>query len=212
MQALLIVDVQNDFLPGGSLAITDGDKILPTINSLLNLKWGLTVAIQDWHPKNHGSFAITHGKEVGDRVLLDGLEQILWPVHCVANTPGADFAPGWKSEIIDECIQKGTDPNIDSYSAFFDNGKKRSTGLDDLLKEKGINDLVIIGLSTDYCVVDSVKHALELGFNVTVIPEGCRSVDLVPGDGIRALKKMEKAGAKIIPYEQFLQKTLESSA
>ena len=198
MHALIIVDVQKDFLPGGALGVNEGDKILPVIQQLMQQKFDVIVATKDWHPKDHGSFAVSHGKKIGDRIDLFGLEQILWPVHCVQGTNGAEFAPGLDVNKFEHVFHKGTDKNIDSYSTFFDNGHFKSTGLETYLHKKGIQDLYIAGLTTEYCVKYSVLDARSLGFNVYVIENACKPVDLKEGDGARALEEMRAAGAHII--------------
>lgn len=197
MKALIIVDVQNDFLPGGALAVKDGDKIIPLINKLQN-KFELIVATQDWHPKDHGSFASNHNKNPGEKIQLAGLEQILWPDHCVQETKGADFAADLKTEKFDKVFRKGTDKNIDSYSGFFDNGHKKSTGLADYLKEKGVTEVYIAGLATDYCVKFTALDAVNLGFNTNVILPACRGVGLNNGDIQRAVEEMANKGVKIM--------------
>lgn len=201
MKALILVDIQNDFLPGGALAVPHGDEILPAVNKLLKLPFDLVVATKDWHPVDHGSFADIYKMKPGDHVLLAGIDQILWPRHCVHDTKGAEFAPGWDSKKVDQVIHKGTDSQIDSYSTFFDNGLLKSTGLEDYLKEKGVREIIIAGLATDYCVKYSVLDAIDLGFDVTVIPEACRGVNLSPQDSEEALNEMEAAGAKLMTIE-----------
>jgi nicotinamidase/pyrazinamidase len=200
MKGLIIVDVQNDFLPGGALAVPEGDKVIPVINDL-SQDFDLVFTTQDWHPANHCSFAASHpGKEIGDRILIDGQEQILWPVHCVQNTYGAELAVGLNPKVISGGvhISKGTDERVDSYSGFFENQRKRATGLDELLRQRGADDLTIVGLATDYCVKATVLDALELGFPVTVSTEACRAVNLSRDDGAKALDAMRTAGARVV--------------
>lgn len=193
--ALLLVDIQRDFLPGGALAVTDGDQVVPVANRLM-AHFDRVIATQDWHPGDHGSFAANHdGRNPGERIDLEGLEQILWPVHCVQGTPGVDFAPGLRTEGFDRIFYKGVDPTVDSYSAFFDNAQRRSTGLGDYLRGIGVQRLFIMGLATDYCVKFSVLDSCQLGFETYVIDDGCRGVDLEPGDSARALEAMAAAGA-----------------
>jgi nicotinamidase/pyrazinamidase len=149
MEALIIVDVQNDFLPGGALAVTEGDEVVPIINRLAK-SFGLVVATQDWHPADHKSFASQHeNKKPGDKVELLGMEQVLWPDHCVQGTKGAEFSSELDQLPIMNVFRKGIDPEIDSYSGFFDNGHKRSTGLHDYLQEKNVDTVTIVGLATD---------------------------------------------------------------
>ena len=198
MKALIIVDIQNDFLPGGALAVPQGDEIIPLANQLQK-QFELVVATQDWHPSDHGSFAANHpGKKPGDRIMLDGIEQILWPMHCVQNTPGAEFAPGFTTKRVARVFQKGVDPKIDSYSTFFDNAHRRATGLGDYLKGRSIVDVFLCGLATDYCVKYSVLDARQLGFNAHVIIDACRGIDLAPGDVDIAIKEMKASGATIL--------------
>ena len=200
MKALIIVDVQNDFLPGGALAVAEGDLVVPVINQLSH-EFDLVFTTQDWHPANHCSFAASHpGKKVGDRILVDGQEQVLWPVHCVQNTYGAELAAGLNPKVISGGvhISKGTDERVDSYSGFFENQRKRATGLDELLRRHGADDLTIVGLATDYCVKATVLDALELGFLVTVLTKACRAVNLSPDDGVKAFATMRIAGARVV--------------
>lgn len=202
MTALLLVDIQNDFLPGGSLAVKGGDLILPTVQKLMQLPFDKILATRDWHPEDHGSFASTHELPVGSLIELDGSPQILWPKHCVENSWGAEFHQGWDSTCVDAVFSKGVDPIIDSYSTFFDNEKRRSTGLEDYLKSHQINTLYIVGLATDYCVKFSVLDACHLNFNVYVVVDGCRGIDLLAGDSEKAFREMEQAGAKLVHSDE----------
>lgn len=198
MRALVMVDIQNDFLPGGALAVPEGDQIIPIINRLPE-HFDVVVATQDWHPPEHGSFAANHlGRKPGDIVPLEGLEQILWPVHCVQETRGAAFAPGLDRRRVERIFHKGIDPRIDSYSTFFDNAHRRSTGLGDYLKARGVSDVYLAGLATDYCVKYSALDARHLGFSTYVIEDACRGIDLVPGDVQRAIEEMKRAGVRMI--------------
>lgn len=199
MKALLLVDLQNDFLPGGALAVKNGDAIFPIINEIIHYPFDLVVASKDWHPSEHTSFATNHqGKKAGDIMQLAGVEQILWPAHCVQGTSGSEFAPGWDSTVVDKVIHKGTDYLIDSYSIFYDNGHRRSTGLENYLRDQGAKDLFFAGLATDYCVKYSVLDALQLGFNVFVVVDACRGVDLHPDDSKHALEEMQRRGAALL--------------
>lgn len=177
MDTLIIVDVQNDFLPGGSLAVPEGDKIIPVINALQK-KFELVVATQDWHPQNHGSFASNHeGKEPFEKTMLEGLEQILWPDHCVQNKKGADFSAQLQVNQIEAIFRKGMETKIDSYSGFFDNGKKKSTGLADYLKGRGVDRVFVTGLAADVCVGFTTLDALELGFETFVVENATKPID-----------------------------------
>jgi nicotinamidase/pyrazinamidase len=198
VKALIIVDVQNDFLPGGALPVPQGDEIIPVANELQR-EFELVVATQDWHPADHGSFAANHpGRKPGDRIMLDGIEQILWPVHCVQNTHGAEFAPSFETRGVARVFKKGTDPHIDSYSAFFDNAHRRATGLGDFLKERAVTDIYLLGLALDYCVKFSVLDARQLRLNAHVIVDGCRAIALEAGDVEKALDKMQSSGATLL--------------
>lgn len=192
-----MVDLQNDFVPGGALSVPNGDQVIPIANKLQR-DYSLVVATQDWHPANHGSFALNHaGKKPGYRIILDGIEQILWPVHCVQDTPGADFVPALDRSRIARVFKKGTDPRIDSYSALFDNAHRRSTGLAEYLQEQSVTDVYLLGLALDYCVKFSALDARQLGFNTYVILDACRGIALQPDDLEKALEEMRRAGAKI---------------
>ena len=171
---------------------------MPIVNRLQS-HFDLVVATQDWHPANHGSFAANHpGKKPGDIVDLDGLPQILWPVHCVQNTVGAAFVPSLDMKQVAEVFQKGTNPQIDSYSSFFDNDHRKATGLGDYLKKRRVTDVFIVGLTTDYCVKFSALDAIHLGFKTHVIEEACRGVNLKEGDAAKAIEEMRSAGVEII--------------
>jgi nicotinamidase/pyrazinamidase len=197
MKVLIIVDLQNDFLPGGALPVPRGDEVIPLANELQR-HFELVVATQDWHPPEHGSFAANHkGKKPGDRIILDGIEQILWPVHCVQNTHGAEFAPAFDTSRIAHVFHKGIERNIDSYSTFFDNAHRRHTGLAHYLEKRGIKDIYLMGLALDYCVKYSALDARELGLNTHVILDGCRGIELESGDIDRALDEMKRAGTSI---------------
>lgn len=198
MRALLLVDIQNDFMPGGSLAVNEGDAVVPVANRL-SASFELVVATQDWHPSEHASFASNHrGKRPGEEVDVDGIRQVLWPAHCVQNTPGASFHSGLDVTPIQLVVHKGVDPRVDSYSTFFDNARLRDTGLSAKLRDAGVTDIVLVGVATDYCVLYSALDARELGFGVTVISDGVRAVDLMPGDADRAFKRMREAGCIVL--------------
>jgi len=197
MKTLLLIDIQNDFMPGGALAVSGGDEIIPIVNGLLP-GFDLIVATQDWHPAGHGSFAANHpGKHPFEQIDLDGLPQTLWPVHCVQNTGGALFASGLDTRRIVRVFTKGMNPRIDSYSGFFDNGHRASTGMGEWLKAQGVHELHIAGVATDYCVKFTVLDALKAGFRVNLITSACRGVNLQPGDVDRVLVEMQAAGAVI---------------
>ena len=176
MKALIIIDMQNDFMPGGPLAVPGGDQIIPLINNLQN-KFDLVIATQDWHPENHSSFADNHpGKSTYEKIDMNGIEQVLWPVHCIQTTGGADFHPHLNASRIEAIFRKGTDPKIDSYSGFYDNAHKKSTGLAGYLKGKGVTSLYFCGLAADYCDSYSVLDALQEGFKVTLYEDATRAI------------------------------------
>ena len=197
MKALILVDIQNDFLPGGALAVAGGDEIVSLANRLME-DFEIVVATQDWHPPDHGSFAANHlGKEVFESIDLHGLPQTLWPVHCVRDTSGAEFAPGLDVRRITRVFQKGTRPEVDSYSGFHDNGHRHSTGMADWLREQGVTHLTVCGLATDYCVKLTALDAVSEGFRVTLALAACRGVNLMAGDVDKAVREMRGAGVEI---------------
>ncbi len=195
---LLIVDVQNDFLPPeGSLAVQDGNEIISIINKLQGC-FDLVVATKDWHPPNHSSFAKFHGKKTGETIEFQGRKQELWPVHCVQGTHGAEFSPLLETKQVEQVFYKGIEPNVDSYSAFFDNAHLRSTGLKEYLRERHIDEVYIVGLTTDYCVYYSAQDAINLGFSVSVVTDACKGVELHSGDIEKAIQKMRQMGVKLV--------------
>ncbi|MDB5234011.1 MAG: nicotinamidase [Hymenobacter sp.] len=176
MKALLLIDIQNDFLPGGRLAVADGDAIIPLVNAL-HAKFELVVATQDWHPTGHHSFASSHaGRQPFEEIELHGRPQVLWPDHCTQTSAGAELAPGLRTERIEAIFRKGTNVEIDSYSAFFDNDRHRSTGLAAYLKGRGVTAVYVVGLAADYCVYYSALDALAAGFETTVITDATRAI------------------------------------
>jgi nicotinamidase/pyrazinamidase len=198
MKAFLIVDMQNDFMPGGSLGVPGADQIVPVINRLM-AKFPLVVASQDWHPPDHCSFAANHpGKKPGDEVRVKGVSQILWPVHCVRSSPGAELISTMDRKPIASIFYKGTDRWIDSYSAFFDNAHRKSTGLGEFLRSHDVEELYIVGVATDYCVLYSTLDAIDMGLSVTVIQDACRGINLQPHDVDHAFAAIAAKGGKVI--------------
>lgn len=196
--ALILVDLQNDFMPGGALAVAEGDLVVPVANRIAR-HLELVVATQDWHPANHGSFASQHpGKKPGEVIDLNGLPQVLWPDHCVQGSKGAEFHAALDRSRIARVFQKGVDPEIDSYSGFYDNGHRRGTGLAEYLRSLGVAGVTVCGLATDYCVKFTVLDALRIGFSAAVVEDACRGVNLKPGDSDAALDEMRAAGAQVI--------------
>lgn len=198
MRALILVDIQNDFMPGGALAVTDGDAVVPVANRVMK-SFDLCVATQDWHPADHQSFAAQHpGTTPGQLIDLHGLPQVLWPVHCVQDTEGAAFVDTLELPKDVYVFPKGIHVEVDSYSGFYDNGHRYSTGLTSFLKDRGITTLYVLGVATDYCVKFTVLDACAAGFETFVITDGCRAVNLSPEDGEKALKAMQDAGATLV--------------
>ncbi|MFB6434657.1 MAG: bifunctional nicotinamidase/pyrazinamidase [Candidatus Malihini olakiniferum] len=206
--ALLLIDLQNDFFPGGALPITEGHATIDVANQGIAAAQQVSmpvIASQDWHPANHLSFVVNHPNTIiGECGELAGLPQIWWPAHCVQDTRGADFHPLLHHNAFDAVIQKGTQPEIDSYSAFFDNGKRTKTALDHVLRQQGITQLTIMGLATDYCVKFTVLDALTLGYDVDIVEDGCRGVNLQAEDSEKALAEMLHHGARRILLAEFI--------
>ena len=184
MKALIVVDMQNDFMPDGALATPGADGLVFVINSLIE-KFPLVVATKDWHLRSHMSFTERGGK---------------WPVHCVQNTNGAEFVFGLNTEKFAEVFYKGTDSEIDSYSTFFDNEHQKQTGLDEFLKEKGVTEIYLAGLTTDYCILYSALDALELGYQVTVVIDACKAIE----DQDKAILKMQEKGVNMVTASEVL--------
>jgi len=197
MKALILVDIQNDFTPTGALPVPEGDQVVPVVNNIMD-KFELVVATQDWHPPDHKSFAIHHHKNPGEIITLNGIDQILWPVHCVQGTAGAEFATGLNIKGIAKVFKKGMDREVDSYSGFFDNDHKSDTGLGDYLKERGVDQVYITGLALDVCVKYTALDAESLGFKTKVVVDATRAVNINAGDGDRAIADMQAVGIKTV--------------
>jgi len=194
--ALILVDIQNDFCPGGRLPVARGDEVVAVANRVMR-SFELVVATQDWHPADHESFAEQHyGKSPGDVVDLYGVEQVLWAVHCVQGSKGADFVRELDKSRIAEVFPKGTERTVDSYSGFYDNDRRRPTGMGDYLRGRGVTHVFVLGLATDYCVKFTALDAALEGFRTRVIEDGCRGVDLQAGDSIAAFAEMAAAGVE----------------
>ncbi len=193
--ALIVVDVQNDFCPGGALAVPLGDEVVAPINTVMRA-FEHVVMTQDWHSAGHVSFATSHpGRSVGDTEVVAGVEQYLWPDHCVQGTEGADFHPYLDTDRASLILRKGTRKILDSYSCFFENDRTTSTGLEGWLRTLDIERIFVAGLATDYCVLYTVLDALRLGFDVVVLEDCVRAVGLPPGSAERAVDAMKKGGA-----------------
>jgi nicotinamidase/pyrazinamidase len=202
------VDLQNDFCAGGALAVAGGDSTVDIANALIDwckARGDAVVASQDWHPANHGSFASQQNVEPYAEGLLDGLPQTFWPDHCVQNSEGAALHPLLQAKAIDAVFHKGENPAIDSYSAFFDNGHRQKTQLDDWLRHHNVSELIVMGLATDYCVKFTVLDALTLGYSVNVITDGCRGVNLHAQDSAQAFMEMAATGATLYTLADWVE-------
>ena len=195
--ALLVIDVQNDFCPAGALAVVGGNEIIPHINEEM-AKYDCVVLTQDWHPKGHSSFATSHeGKNPLELIKMPYGDQVLWPDHCIQGSKGAEFHPDLNIEQANAIIRKGSNPFIDSYSAFFENDRKTSTGLDGYFKSLGIEKISLVGLATDFCVNYSAQDAANLGYKVSVLEKMCRAIDL-NGSLAAAKSEMQDCGVEFI--------------
>lgn len=195
-KALIVVDVQNDFCPGGALAVAEGDQVVPVVNAMLP-DFACKVFTQDWHPADHTSFASQHdGKAPFEMTTVSYGDQVLWPDHCVQGSSGADFHSDLNVDAADLIIRKGFRPQIDSYSAFFENDQITPTGLDGYLKTRGITSVVLTGLATDFCVFYSAMDAVKLGYEVELVLEACRGIDM-DGSLTAAIDQMRAAGVKL---------------
>ena len=200
--ALLVIDVQNDFCPGGPLAVKEGDVVVPVVNEIMNMFWKV-VATVDWHPRDHVSFASNHpGMKVFDSIEINGVEQVLWPDHCVQGTKGAEIHPGLEDKYFDIILRKGSDPLLDSYSAFYENDRKTPTGIEYYLKNLGVSETYICGLATDYCVFYSAIDSVNAGFNTSLIIDAARGVDVPQGNVNKAVDDMKQAGVTIVRSQE----------
>jgi nicotinamidase/pyrazinamidase len=195
--ALIVVDVQNDFCEGGTLAVNGASEIVPVINELMP-KFFMTVATKDWHPEGHGSFASAHDAEVFSMGELNGAPQVMWPDHCVQNTDGCAFHPDLNQKEINKIIFKGTDPEVDSYSGFSDNEGKNETEMCSFIRGAGVKEVFVCGLATDYCVKFTALGAIERGLKTNVIIDASRGVFANEGDEEATIKELEDAGCNII--------------
>lgn len=198
MKALILVDLQNDFCNFGALAVKGGNEVIPIANILMN-KFDLVVATQDWHPANHESFAAVHYfRQPGQVIDLHGLQQVLWPIHCVQGTFGAEFVQELNADKITEVFTKGSDKTVDSYSGFFDNGKRGDTGLHAYLQNKKVTEVYVMGLALDFCVKFTAADAVELGYKTHLIIDGSRAVNLEPNDGDKAVSYLASLGVNVL--------------
>lgn len=202
MRALIIVDIQNDFVAGGSLEVPFGEQIVPLVNELSE-KFELVVATQDWHPPNHKSFASSHaGKKPFEKIMLGGLEQVLWPDHCIRGTSGAAFHPDLTLDHVEAIFRKGMDPEIDSYSGFYDNGHKKSTGLTGYLKDRAVKAVYVCGLAGDYCVYYTAKDSMTAGFKTFLIEDAARPINHHDFENVK--KEIRLRGGEVIDSNTLL--------
>ncbi|EJF52181.1 nicotinamidase-like amidase [Saprospira grandis DSM 2844] len=205
MNAVILVDLQYDFCQHGALEVPDANAVIPIANSLMP-HFDLVLATQDWHPANHKSFAANHlFRQPGQVIDLNGLEQILWPIHCVQGSYGAELVDELDQSQIIKIFQKGTDVEIDSYSGFFDNGHRKSTGLGDYLKEKGVTTVFVLGLALDYCVKFTALDAQALGFKTYLVQDACRAVNMKAEDGKNAIAELKAKGVEIIDSQYVIK-------
>jgi nicotinamidase/pyrazinamidase len=196
MRALVLVDIQNDFIPGGALAVPSGDEIIPIVN-VIQARFELVVATQDWHPADHKSFASNHpGKTIFEVIELDGLQQVLWPDHCMQGTAGAAFCHTLNINKVEAIFRKGMDSEIDSYSGFYDNGHRKTTALAEYLRGKQVTEVYVAGLAADYCVYYTAKDAIQEGFTTYIIEDAVR---VISAEGFtKAKDDVKSKGGKII--------------
>lgn len=198
MNALLLIDLQNDFLPGGAIPAAHGDQVPPLANQLQGA-FKLVVATQDWHPVNHKSFASSHvGHKPGDTVHFKKIRQTLWPVHCVQNTRGAELTPALRLNRVNKVFRKGIEADIDGYSAFFDSGHTRATGLHEYLQDRRVTEVYVLGLGTEGCIKATALDALALGFKTFLIEDACRGFNLKPDDAKAAVEELRSEAVAII--------------
>jgi nicotinamidase/pyrazinamidase len=195
-EALIVIDIQNDFRPGGALAVTEGDKIIHRVNGLMD-EYATVVLTQDWHPANHSSFASNHpGKAPFETLTMSYGPQTLWPNHCIQGTAGAEFHPDLRTDPAHLIIRKGFRVGIDSYSAFFENDRSTTTGLNGYLSARGVTEVTFVGLATDYCVAYSALDAAKLGLKARVLLGACRGIDL-GGSMTKMTAEMRAAGVAL---------------
>ena len=205
MKCLILVDIQNDFLPTGALPVAEGDRVVGVANRVMR-GFEVVVATQDWHPADHGSFAASHpGKQVFQQIELIGLPQTLWPVHCVQNTQGAELAAALDRNRIAKIFPKGTDASIDSYSGLFDNDHRKSTGLGEWLKGQGVTEVFVCGIATDYCVKFTALDAVGMGFKTHLVEDASRGVNLRADDVANAVDEMKRAGVTVVQSAELMQ-------
>lgn len=202
MRALIVIDLQNDFMPGGPLGVSGAREVLPLVNTLMP-RFDVVVATQDWHPADHGSFAANHeGRKPFEEIAFNGLQQTLWPVHCVQGTAGAEFVEELDTDHFVAVVRKGTDKTVDSYSGFADNGNRNRSGLAGLLSERGVTEVYVCGVATDFCVNFTARDAAAAGFRVFLIEDACRGVAMTPSAIPEAIKGLQDLGVTITTSTQ----------
>lgn len=208
MKALILVDIQQDFCAGGALAVKDGDQVVPVANRLTTSdNFDVIVLSQDWHPQSHKSFASNNsGTKVGDLGELGGKPQVMWPDHCVWNTPGSEFHKNLLTGRASLILRKGMNREVDSYSAFYDNDGT-PVGLKGYLKDRDVTEVYIMGLATDYCIKFTVLDSVKCGFETYLIKDGCRAVNISSDDGADAIKEMKNAGAKVVHSDKYTKRS-----
>ena len=205
MKALILVDIQRDFTKNGALEVKNGDDVVPVANELMeNDFFDLIVSTQDWHPEDHGSFAFVQGTELFTLGDLNGLPQVWWPTHCVQGSNGSEFHPDLNTNKVAAIFRKGMDRSVDSYSGFFDNGKRNSTGMGEYLKGLGVTDVYIVGLALDYCIKYTALDSVDCGFNTTVVLDGCKPVNLSVEDGVKAVNEMTSVGIHVVNSDELV--------
>ena len=210
MNTLILVDLQNDFMPGGALAVPEGDQVVQVANRMIPF-FDWVIATKDWHPSDHGSFASQYeNQRIGEMIQLGGLDQVLWPDHCIQDSFGAQLHQRLNTDQLSHVVLKGIDREVDSYSGFFDNGRKNSTGLDQWLRERDVRLVAIMGLATDYCVKFTALDSVKVGFDTQLVIDGCRAVGLNEGDENRACQEMKEAGVQILTADQWIADHSES--
>jgi nicotinamidase/pyrazinamidase len=204
-RALIVIDVQRDFCPGGALAVPEGDRLVPVVNRLMPV-FPVVVATQDWHPANHISFASNHaGAKAFEVIDLQGLSQTLWPDHCISGTPGAELHPDLELREVDLILRKGSRSELDSYSAFFENDRRTPTGLAGYLRERGVRSVCLTGLAADVCVYYTAVDAVALGFAVSLVEDATRGLDSPPGSRAGRVAEMRAAGVRVLRAEDLVE-------
>ena len=200
-RVLIVNNLQNDFMPGGALGVSDSDSVIPVINSLQK-KFTHIVGVRDWHPAGHISFAKSHGLKPGEQLFVDNYSQLLWPIHCVQGSWGAQFVHDWNTHKVRRMFDKGKEPMVDSYGCFLDNLRKESTGLSEYLTQQGVTEVYLAGMATDYCIRHAALDAKHLGYKTHVVVDACRGIERVRGEVAAALDEMQAGGIRLLSAAQ----------